>query len=69
MNAVSRTPWEPLIDALCRYDAVALQKSPAEEDLTELAALCAYLVVEDSSCESMTLTAGARRSRSCPSAT
>ncbi len=58
VNAVSRTPWEPLIDALCRYDAVALQKSPAEEDLTELAALCAYLVVEDSSCESMTLTAG-----------
>ncbi|HEY4309032.1 MAG TPA: hypothetical protein VGN12_06235 [Pirellulales bacterium] len=52
------THWVPLIEALCRYDAPALEKPPADDDLAELAALCAYLVVENSNCESMALTAG-----------
>jgi hypothetical protein len=54
------TAWEPLLVALCHYDAQALRKEPAEVDLRQFAALCRFLVVENSNCESLTLTAGSK---------
>jgi tetratricopeptide (TPR) repeat protein len=60
------TPWEPLIMALCHYDAQALRKEPAESDLRQFAAFCRFLVVENSNCESLTLTTGSKALEEAP---
>ena len=52
------TPWEPLIDKMCRYDFAALQQQPPPAELRELGALVAYKVVENSTCENQTLVTG-----------
>ena len=57
--AIDDTPWEPLIEALCRYDRKATEEFDAG-DQAELAAMVAFMIVEHSGTVPLVLAAGER---------